>query len=94
MKPKINDRSTWDHGWIVEDADNHILICVNHHGTVVGTCDTMMPPHMVKRWIVKVGEFKQVEIRNQNRYIDAWNERMVDDDDGKYRIERSAVSGQ
>jgi hypothetical protein len=87
MKPQITDRSTWDRGWIAEDETNHILICTNEHGTVVGTCDTRMPPVMVKRWIVKVGEFKRVDIVNRKRFLSTWNERMVNDDDDKYRIE-------
>ncbi|AQY55090.1 hypothetical protein [Geobacillus phage TP-84] len=87
MKPNITDRSTWTSGWIVEDPDNHILICVDECGNVVGTCDAMMPPVMVKRWIVKVGEFKKINIRNQMHYIQKWNERMVNDDDEKYRFE-------
>lgn len=86
-KPKISDRSTWDRGWIVEDDKNRILICVDSMGNMVGTCSIDMPPVMVKRWIIKVGEFKQVNIMNQKRYIETWNEKMVDDDDGKYRFE-------
>lgn len=38
-------------------------------------------------WIVKVGEFKQVDIMNIHRYIDTWNEKMVDDDNDRYTIE-------
>lgn len=87
MKPRITDRSSWKDGWIAIDEENHILICINEDGTIVGTCDTMMPPVMVKRWIIKVGEFKQVNIKNQKQYINTWNEKMVDDDNDKYRIE-------
>jgi hypothetical protein len=87
MKPKIPPRSEWKRGWIAEDQENHILICVDCDGNVVGTCNTLMPPVMVKRWIIKIGEFKQVNILNQKRYIDTWNEKMVDDDDDKFRKE-------
>jgi hypothetical protein len=87
MKPKIPPRSEWKRGWIAHDEQNHILICVDCDGNVVGTCNTLMPPVMVKRWIIKIGEFKQVNILNQRRYIDTWNEKMVDDDDDKYRFE-------
>lgn len=84
VKPIFTERSTWDRGWITEDEQNHLLICTNEHGTVVGTCDTLMSPVIVKRWIIKVGEFKRVNIINQGRFLKKWDDKMVEDDNDRY----------
>jgi hypothetical protein len=86
MKPKINyDRTKWTKGFLTYDFKNRVILCVTVPGKeTVGHCPFDMPEVMVKRWIIKVGEFKQVDILNQDIFVKEWNRRMVDDDDDKY----------
>jgi hypothetical protein len=85
VKPEIGDRTTWTRGYIVQDDINRILICVNEKGEVVGQCSIDLQPYVVKRWIIKVGEFKRVNIVNQIKFLDRWNKEMVDDDNDRYK---------
>lgn len=86
MKPTIiKDRTKWTKGFLTYDFENRMIECVSMPDRkVVGHCPFDMPEVMVKRWIIKVGEFKQVDILNQDAFLKEWNRRMVDDDDDKY----------
>jgi hypothetical protein len=86
MKPKINyDRTKWTKGYLSFDFRNRVIVCkVLKTGERVGFCSMDMPEVMVKRWAIKVGEFKQINIINQYEFVQEWNRRMVDDDDDKY----------
>jgi hypothetical protein len=86
MKPTIErDRTKWTKGFLTYDFKNRVILCVTvPDKETVGHCPFDMPEIMVKRWIIKVGEFKQVDILNQDIFLKEWNRRMVDDDDDKY----------
>ncbi|AYP68803.1 hypothetical protein BpsM61_00029 [Bacillus phage vB_BpsM-61] len=85
VRPRIKDRSEWQRGHLVHDKESRMLLCVNDMGKVVGYCMDDISPVIVKRWIVKVGEFKCINILNQQKFIEAWNRKMVEDDDDKYQ---------
>jgi hypothetical protein len=87
MKPTIiNDRTKWTKGYLSYDFRNRIIVCnILKTDERVGFCPMDMPEVMVKRWAVKVGEFKRVDIVNQKEFVQEWNRRMVDDDNDKYR---------